>query len=278
MTSSSVDPAPRPVLLRAERVDHYFVGADHTVLHALKDVSLTVREGEFLSVVGPSGCGKSTLLRILGGLVTPSSGLVTLPPRTRGRPAAAFVFQDGGVLPWLTVRANAAFGPRMAGADRRTARRAADHWLERTGLGAFADRYPHELSGGMRQRLAIARAYASGSPLLLLDEPLGALDPQTRRLMQEHLLQLWQEEHKTVVLVTHSLDEALLLGRRVLVMSARPGAVLDSFTVPFGTERSGDLQDTPEFGRLRARIWRTLREQAAAPGEPARTTGAEAGR
>ncbi|MFZ3475813.1 ABC transporter ATP-binding protein [Streptomyces sp. 4.24] len=266
MATSATRPDPPPVV-RAEHVDHYFVTPGGEAVHALRDVSLTVHEGEFVCVVGPSGCGKSTLLRMLGGLVTPSSGLL-VPARSRdGRPAAAFVFQDCGVLPWLTVRANAAFGLRMAGVRRRAAEERAAHWLARTGLTDFADAYPHQLSGGMRQRLAVARAYASGSPLLLMDEPLGALDPQTRRLMQEHLLELWQEEKKTVVLVTHSLDEALLLGERVLVMSERPGGFVDSFTVPLPRPRRSGVQDTAAFAALRARVWNSLTGAAvAAPG------------
>ncbi|MGW8953897.1 ABC transporter ATP-binding protein [Streptomyces sp. NPDC055709] len=245
----------------AEHLDHYFVAPGGEPMRVLSDVSLTVAEGEFVCVVGPSGCGKSTLLRLLGGLVTPSSGQVTLSRHAPSAPVAAFVFQDFGVLPWLTVRANAAFGLRMGGAGRRAADATAMSWLDRMGLAAFADNYPDQLSGGMRQRLALARAFASGSPVLLMDEPLGALDPQTRRIMQEHLLELWQEERKTVVLVTHSIDEALLLGDRVLVMSARPGRLVEAVTVPFARPRAAGIQDTANFGRLRARVWETLRAE-----------------
>lgn len=159
------------------------------------------------------------------------------------------------------MRSNAAFGLRMAGVRRRLAEQAADEWLRRMDLAEFADGYPDQLSGGMRQRLALARAFTTGSPVLLMDEPLGSLDPQTRRLMQEQLLTLWQEERTTVVLVTHSIDEAILLGDRVLVMSARPGRLTDEFAVPFPRPRDPGIQDSPEFGRLRARVWDELRGQ-----------------
>lgn len=274
MTPSSATPARGRHLLAADRISHFFVAPRGSVVQALEEVSLTVGEGEFVCVVGPSGCGKSTLLRILGGLAEPSSGRVVRGDGAGGGaeggrprpPAAAFVFQDFGVLPWLTVRANAAFGLRMTGLRRRAAEETAAHWLARTGLSEFADRYPDQLSGGMRQRLAIARAFATGSAVLLMDEPLGALDPLTRRLMQEHLLELWQSERKTVVLVTHSIDEALLLGDRVLVMSPRPGALIDSFVVPFPRPRDAGVQDTAEFTRLRARVWECLRGAGAVTG------------
>ncbi|GHF36191.1 ABC transporter ATP-binding protein [Streptomyces morookaense] len=265
---------PGPVLA-AEDIDCYFVSPEGEVLQALDQVSLAVEDGEFVCVVGPSGCGKSTLLRVLGGLDAPSGGSVRLRPGLSVVPPVAFVFQDFGVLPWLTVRANAAFGLRMAGVGRRLSDRVADRWLGRVGLSEFADAYPGRLSGGMRQRLALARAFASGSPVLLMDEPLGALDPQTRVQMQEHLLELWQQEHKTVVMVTHSIDEALLLGDRVLVMSDRPGTVTDTITVPFPRPRTAGIQDTPAFARLRVRVRQALR--GSRPGIPAqRTDGADA--
>ncbi|MFC5722307.1 ABC transporter ATP-binding protein [Streptomyces gamaensis] len=257
-----------PAVLSAEGIDHFFVSPEGTVLQALDQVSLSVADGEFVCVVGPSGCGKSTLLRILGGLDAPSAGEVRLRPELSVVPPVAFVFQDCGVLPWLTVRANAAFGLRMSGVGRKLSDGVADRWLARVGLSEFADSYPDRLSGGMRQRLALARAFASGSPVLLMDEPLGALDPQNRLLMQEHLLRLWEQEHKTVVLVTHSIDEALLLGDRVLVMSDRPGRITDTFTVPFPRPRTAAVQDTTAFARLRVRVRQALR--AHRPEEAAR--------
>lgn len=262
---------PQRGAVAAEHLEHYFAAPDGAPMRVLADVSFTVTEGEFVCVVGPSGCGKSTLLRLLGGLMVPSAGTATLSGCTPRPPAAAFVFQDFGVLPWLTVRANAAFGLRMAGVGRRAAEDAATHWLDRMGLADFANSYPDQLSGGMRQRLALARAFASGHQVLLMDEPLGALDPQTRFLMQEHLLELWQEQRKTVVLVTHSIEEALLLGDRVFVMSARPGRLVDAVEVRFPRPRTADVRDTADFRRLHARVWEMLRAELP-QGVPAGTS------
>ncbi|MGW1194811.1 ABC transporter ATP-binding protein [Streptomyces sp. NPDC002536] len=273
-TPATENPGP---VLAAQDIDRYFVSPEGEVLHALDGVSLAVEDGEFVCIVGPSGCGKSTLLRVLGGLDEASGGSVRLRPGLSVVPPVAFVFQDFGVLPWLTVRANAAFGLRMAGVGRRLSERVADRWLGRVGLSEFADAYPGRLSGGMRQRLALARAFASGSPVLLMDEPLGALDPQTRLEMQEHLLELWQQERKTVVMVTHSIDEALLLGDRVLVMSGRPGTVTDTFTVPFPRPRTPGIQDTPAFARLRVRVRQALRGPRIPAQRTDGTDGTDAG-
>ncbi|MFI9650001.1 ABC transporter ATP-binding protein [Streptomyces sp. NPDC052040] len=265
--NKQVTEAPGP-LLSAQGVDRFFISSKGAVLQALDKVSLTVDEGEFVCIIGPSGCGKSTLLRILGGLDVPSAGNMHLRRDLSVFPPAAFVFQDFGVLPWLTVRSNAAFGLRMAGVGRRLSNGVADRWLARVGLTDFADSYPHQLSGGMRQRLALARAFAIGSPLLFMDEPLGALDPLTRLEMHEHLLDLWEQEYKTVVLVTHSIDEALLLGDRVLVMSGRPGRITEEFSVPFPRPRTPGLQDTPGFARMRVLLREALRVSQATSAEP----------
>lgn len=268
--SSNDDTGP---ILFAEGIDRAFLSPEGMVVQALAGVSLSVQEGEFVCVVGPSGCGKSTLLRILGDLDVPSTGAVRLRKGLSAVRPVSMVFQEFGVLSWLTVRSNAAFGLRMAGAKRAAANAAADYWLARTGLTEFADSYPDRLSGGMRQRLALARAFAVGSAVLLMDEPFGALDPQTRRLMQEELLELWQQDRKTVIMVTHSIDEALLLGDRVLVMSARPGTFTETFTVPFPRPRDPKILDTPVFSRLRARVWDSLRTHIPAQ----RGVGASAG-
>ncbi|MFI9507830.1 ABC transporter ATP-binding protein [Nocardia sp. NPDC052566] len=231
-------------------------------LWALRDVSLEVAPGSFTCIVGPSGCGKSTLLRILGGLDTPSSGRVVMPEANGRIPASAFVFQEHGVFEWLNVFDNITFGCRMAGMRWAEYTVRAREWIQRTGLRGFERAYPHQLSGGMRQRVALARAFALDAPALLMDEPLGALDAQTRLLMQEQLVDLWEAERKTVVLVTHSIEEALLLGDRVILMSARPGRIKDELTVPFPRPRRLALERTPEFGALRHRIWAALREEA----------------
>lgn len=234
---------------------------------ALHEVGLAVAEGSFTCVIGPSGCGKSTLLRILGGLETATTGEVTLPPGPSGStraPVTAFVFQEHGVFPWFTVLDNVAFGCRMWGMARRPRTELAREWIDRVGLTGFEDAYPHQLSGGMRQRVAIARAFATGSPILLMDEPLGALDAQTRLLLQEELLRLWEQERKTVVLVTHSIEEALLLGDRIVVMSARPGRIKAELEVPFPRPRGMETERSAEFAELRHEIWTSLRDEVAA--------------
>ena len=237
--------------------------ADGQPIWALRGATLDVVDGSFTCVIGPSGCGKSTLLRILGALETATAGQVVAPPRANGRaaPEAAFVFQEHGVFPWFTVLDNVAFGCRMYGMPRRERTALAREWLARVGLTGFERAYPHQLSGGMRQRVAIARAFATGSPVLLMDEPLGALDAQTRLLLQEELLRLWEQERKTVVMVTHSIEEALLLGDRVVVMSARPGRVKAELDVPFPRPRGMDVERDTEFAELRHRIWTMLRDE-----------------
>lgn len=230
---------------------------------ALEDVSLQVEEGSFTCIVGPSGCGKSTLLRILGGLESSTSGTVGLQDSSHKIPAA-FVFQEHGVFPWVNVLDNVAFGLRMSGVRRKECTEQAREWIARVGLTGFEKSYPHELSGGMRQRIAIARAFATGSPVLLMDEPLGALDAQTRLLMQEELVKLWEAERKTVVMVTHGIEEAILLGDRVVVMSARPGRIKEDIRVDFPRPRTMELERAPEFGEMRYRIWELLRDDVRA--------------
>ena len=229
---------------------------------ALDGISLRVAAQEFLTVLGPSGCGKSTLLSILGGLVRPDAGLV----RIGGAPVVgpdprkmAMVFQDPGLFPWRTALANVEFGLELQGVPTRQRREVARALLERVGLRDFATRYPRELSGGMRQRVAIARALALDSPILLMDEPFGALDEQTRLLMGEWLLGIWAGTRKTVVFVTHSLHEAILLSQRIVVMTSRPGRIKASFAVGLPWPR--DL-DGPEATALRAALWKEIREES----------------
>jgi len=255
---STSSPAPPGVAFDVRRVTKTFL-ADNQVVTALAETSFTVPAGSFTCIVGPSGCGKSTLLRILGGLETPTTGSV----RTAAG-GAAFVFQEHGVFPWFTVEENVAFGARMEGMGRAERRELARHWLAQVGLADFAQAYPHQLSGGMRQRVAIARAFATGWPALLMDEPLGALDAQTRMLMQELLLTLWEAERKTVVLVTHAIEEALLLGDRVLIMTARPGHLKEDIEVPFPRPRSSQIEATAAFAEMRGRIWASLRDEVSA--------------
>jgi NitT/TauT family transport system ATP-binding protein len=229
---------------------------------AIHDIDLDIRQGEFLAIVGPSGCGKTTLLRIIAGLETPTSGTVETSGLQEDRPANAMVFQGRSVFPWLTVKDNAAYGLSVRGAGKTEKKRIVDRLLETVGLTSFSGAYPHQLSEGMRQRVAIARALAVDPELLLMDEPFGSLDEQTRFILQDELLRIWEATRKTVIVVTHSIDEALTLADRVIVMSAHPGTIKD--VVPVSLSRPRDqatLRSDPEFARLFGRIWESLRTE-----------------
>jgi len=227
-------------------------------VYALRDFNLEVEEGEFLCIVGPSGCGKSTFLRILGGLITPSSGEITLMPGKTAVPLQSIVFQEYAIFPWKTVIDNVAFGLQMRGIPRSERKEIALDWLRKVGLVKFSDSYPHQLSGGMKQRVSIARAFANNPEILLMDEPLGALDAQTRAVLQEELIHLWEDLRKTVVYITHSIEEAVLLGDRVVLMTAHPGTNKSEFAVPFSRPRSFALTSAPEFAKLTYAIWEDL--------------------
>ncbi|MDQ7840553.1 MAG: ABC transporter ATP-binding protein [bacterium] len=231
---------------------------------ALDRVSLQVPEGEFVCIVGPSGCGKSTLLRILAGLVPCSSGAAAIAGGGRGKPLHSLVFQEYAIFPWKTVLQNVAFGLQMRGVARSQREDAARGWIGRVGLGDFADAYPRQLSGGMRQRVGIARAFANDPEVLLMDEPLGALDAQTRLILMDELLRLWETDRKTVVYVTHDIEEAILLGDRVVLMTARPGRLKAEFSVPFTRPRGIEVMGDPAFAGLSYEIWEALRDEAIA--------------
>jgi NitT/TauT family transport system ATP-binding protein len=246
-------------------VTRYFAKNDSKELfHALGPIDLTLTRGEFFSVVGPSGCGKSTLLEAIAGLSKPSSGTVTF----EGQPVkdvpdgVGVVFQEDASFPWLNLRDNISFGLRMAGVDGAEIKRRVDYAIGFMGLEDFANAYPSQLSGGMRQRVCIARTLVLQPRLILLDEPFGALDQQTRLLMGDELLRLWRETSATVLLITHALDEAAMLSDRVGVMSARPGLFID--IVETGWERSRDSRvvSTPRFGEINARLWEKLRVES----------------
>ncbi|MEV1062497.1 ABC transporter ATP-binding protein [Streptomyces sp. NPDC050263] len=235
-------------------------GRGHGAVDALGPLELAVAPGEFTCVVGPSGCGKSTLLRIAAGLLRPSAG--TLEIRTSNPRPAAMIFQDYGIYDWKTVRANVRFGLDVQRVPRREATARADDWLARMGLADFADAYPATLSGGMRQRVAIARALAVEPEILLMDEPFAALDAQLRTILQDELLDLTQATRTTTLFITHSLEEAIVLGDRVLVMSARPGRIIAEHRPPFPRPRTGDIRSTPEFTALKDELWDLLRREA----------------
>jgi NitT/TauT family transport system ATP-binding protein len=241
-----------------------FETASGQAVVALEGIDLSVPAGQFLCIVGPSGCGKSTLLRILAGLEHPSSGKVRIDVTRADRPTNAMVFQEQSTFPWMTVRQNTAFGLEMRGVDRRTREERVSYYLQKVSLADFASAYPYQLSGGMRQRVCLARAFANEPEVLLMDEPFASLDEQTRILMQEELLRVWEGERgRSVVFITHSIDEAVLLADVVVVMTARPGRVKASFPVPFARPRGhlAELKAQPEFGRLTYRIWEILRDE-----------------
>ncbi|MGI8688538.1 MAG: ABC transporter ATP-binding protein, partial [Thermomicrobiales bacterium] len=226
-----------------------FAGRKGRPVIALHDLDLTVAEGEFVCLVGPSGCGKSTFLRIVAGLLPATAGELTInADPTGGRPQNNVVFQEYALFPWKTALDNVAFGLEMRGIGKKERIETARQWLAKVGLTKFEQTYPNQLSGGMRQRVGIARAFANDPDILLMDEPLGALDAQTKLVMQEELLRLWEEQRKTVLYITHSLDEATLLGDRVVLMTAHPGTIKETFDVPFARPRTLELTSRAEFG------------------------------
>ncbi|AIA05817.1 ABC transporter ATP-binding protein [Streptomyces noursei] len=253
-------PASAPPALRARALARTF-GRGGKALAALGPVDVEIAPGEFVCVVGPSGCGKSTLLRIAAGLLRPSAGELEL--RTGSDRPAAMIFQDYGIYDWKTVLANVRFGLDVQRVPRKEADRRARSWLARMGLADFATAYPAALSGGMRQRVAIARALAVEPEILLMDEPFAALDAQLRTILQDELLALTQTTRTTTLFITHSLEEALVLGDRVLVMSARPGRIIAERRPPFARPRTGEVRAAPEFAALKAELWELLRGEVA---------------
>ena len=237
-------------------------------MRVLDDVSLELRQGEFVSIIGPSGCGKTTLMNIAAGFLRPSSGRVLLDgrPITGPGPERGVIFQEYGVFPWLTVRQNIAFGLTLAAnrVDAAQREQVCERYMKLMGLSDFADHHPKHLSGGMRQRLAIARAYAVRPQFLLMDEPFGALDAQTRSAMQDLLLQVLQAEGKTVMLITHSVEEAIYLSSRIVVVTARPARIREVIEVPFGYPRGEKLHEDARFGQLRSHIRDLVMQEYAA--------------
>jgi NitT/TauT family transport system ATP-binding protein len=234
------------------------------VLTALDDVSLDIKAGEFLSLVGPSGSGKSTLLDLLGGLSAPTSGQVLVDGKPVTGPGLdrAVVFQQYALFPWRTARGNVEFGLEAQGLPRRERSARAREFLHLVGLSGFEERYPHELSGGMKQRVAIARGLAYDPDILLMDEPFAALDAQTRELLQDEVLRIWQATGKTIVFITHGIEEAVYLGQRVAVLTSRPGRLKQVLAIDLGDRHaSTDLRSTPEFGRYRHLIWSLLHDE-----------------
>jgi NitT/TauT family transport system ATP-binding protein len=229
---------------------------------ALEPMNLDIPTGCFFMIVGPSGCGKTTLLRILAGLEDRSSGTMEIAAPTQGRPSNSMVFQGDSLFPWMTVFENAAYGLRMRRLPQGEIRDVVGHYLQRTGLSKFHDSYPHQLSGGMRQRVSIARAFANDPDIMLMDEPFSALDEQNKILLQEELLRIWEETRKTVMFITHSVDEAVTLGDRIMIMTAHPGRSKLIVDVPFERPRRVlELRAQPAYGELVYSIWGHLRDE-----------------
>ncbi|OZI37150.1 ABC transporter ATP-binding protein [Bordetella genomosp. 10] len=234
-----------------------------STISVLHDFDLDIREGEFISILGPSGCGKSTFLSILAGLTERSAGSVAINGQElKGiNPNQGVVFQGYALFPWQTVLENIEFGLEIRGVPKRERRRVAQEYLQLVGLDGFGNRYPHEISGGMKQRVAIARSLAYKPDVLLMDEPFAALDAQTREILQYELLRIWEQHKKTIVFITHSLDEAIFLSDRIAVMTKRPGTIKEIIDVPLPRPRNPELRNTEAFVHLRQRAWDILKDE-----------------
>src|SRR5918996_5677606 len=254
---------PKLTKIEIRDVEHVYQ-SDFSSVPALASVNLTVRDGEFVALLGPSGCGKSSLLRIVAELLRPTAGSVQIHSSTdpeNARPKTALVFQEYALFPWRTVLDNVAFALEMRGVQRDQRIAAAKDVLARVRLESFAHAYPHQLSGGMRQRVGIARALAAQPEVLLMDEPFGALDAQTRTVLQEELLRVWESERKTVLYVTHSIDEAVYLADRIVLLTARPGRIKAEYSVELPRPRNMEMRGWNSYTQLSLEIWSALKEE-----------------
>ena len=245
---------------------------------ALEDITLEIADGEFCCIVGPSGCGKTTLLNLIAGFDRPSEGRLLLDGRAISGPDATrtVVFQEYGLFPWKTVAENIAFGLKARGVPAGERRRRAEHFIALVGLEGFEDAYPDAISGGMKQRAAIARALAPDPEIVLMDEPFGALDSQTRVLLQEEVVRIAAESGKTILLVTHSIDEAIFLGDRIVVMTARPGRIKAVVPVDLPRPRTPEMRESVAFRDLESHVWHLVRDEVIRASELARARGARA--
>ena len=246
----------RPVKVKIDNIRKTFDSRNGEVI-ALNGVSLDILENEFITVVGPSGCGKSTLLNIIAGLTKPSSGTVYCDGKevTDTGTERGVVFQQYALFPWLTVKGNVEFGPKLQGMGKKEAEEIAMKYIKMVDLQDFVNHYPKELSGGMKQRVAIARSYAANPSVLLMDEPFGALDAQTRTQLQEELMHTWEKEQKTCFFITHDVDEAIMLGQKVIIMSARPGRIKEIVDINLPYPRNQETKMLPEFIDVKNHIW-----------------------
>jgi NitT/TauT family transport system ATP-binding protein len=263
--AATVGPGLMTTYIQGRNVNLTFRPANRAPVRALSGFDIDVEEGEFLSIVGPSGCGKSTFLNILLGLIKPDSGDLVLHGRRITGPGTdrAMVFQEFGLLPWRTVQHNIELGLELKKVPHEKRRDIAERLIVLVGLSGFEGHYPHELSGGMKQRVGLARALATDPDVLLMDEPFAALDAQTRDLMQVELLRIWREARKTVLFVTHQIEEAIYLSDRVMVMSKRPGHAKKIFAIGLPRPREYEMRVTREFNDLKLEIWNTLKDEIA---------------
>jgi NitT/TauT family transport system ATP-binding protein len=252
----------RPVSAAAAKIRIAQLTKRFGAVTAVDDITLDIAEGCFFVIVGPSGCGKTTLLRILGGLETPTSGQAEIADPKPGRPQYSIVFQGDSIFPWMTVWENAAYGLTMRHVPKAEIKDAVARYLDRTGLARFAELYPHQLSGGMRQRVSIARAFANDPEVLLMDEPFSALDEQNRTILQQELLRIWEEDKKTVVFITHSVDEAVTMGDKIMVMTASPGRSKSIIDVDLPRPRNVlELRNDRRYGEIVYGIWGHLKDE-----------------
>jgi NitT/TauT family transport system ATP-binding protein len=275
-TPGSAVRGPRGAAITLRDVTKRFPTAGAGIYTAISDVNLDIQPGEFCTIVGPTGCGKSTTLGLIAGLTRPSSGTVAIDgkPVTGIGGGIGYVFQNDAVFPWKSVLDNVAAGPQYRGRSRKEARALAQEWIARVGLRGFDDRYPHQLSGGMRKRVALAQTLINEPSTLLMDEPFSALDVQTRTLMENELLTLWSANTASVVFVTHDLEEAIALADRVFVLSAGPGTVKSSFRVDLPRPRNvSEIRFLPDFVRIYQTIWNDLREEVLVSYERAKHAG-----
>jgi NitT/TauT family transport system ATP-binding protein len=247
--------------IKVEGLTKIFYKRNESVV-AIQDVSLEIKDGEFVCILGPSGCGKTTLLRILAGLETPSSGEFQIQKAHPNKPLQSLVFQEQGVIPWLTVEKNVAFGLKMRKVPKKIVKERTNYYLKKVGLEKFAKLYPKELSGGMKQRVSIARAFANDPEILLMDEPFAALDEQNKFILQQELLNIWEESKKTVIFITHSIDEAILLSDRIFLMSAQPGHIVQEKKIDLPRPRKmEDVRASEEMAKEFVEIWQHLQKE-----------------
>jgi NitT/TauT family transport system ATP-binding protein len=250
-------------ILEFKNVNVVYNAGHPNEVHALKDATGEIQEGEFISIIGPSGCGKSTLLHAIDGLVQPASGSISLNGKKIDGPGGekAMVFQDFALMPWHTVFDNVGFGLRLQGKSKKDIKDHVMHYIKMVGLEGFENKYPHQLSGGMKQRVGIARAFAVEPQILLMDEPFSAIDEQTREIMQEEVLKIMLNEKKTVIFITHSIDEAVFLSNRVFMMTVRPGRIITDLKIDIPYPRTLETKSLPEYQEYKSIIWNHLKAE-----------------